>query len=324
MEKKQRKLINSRDLLFFLGRFGTIIILAIMVLCFSVLLPSFRTMGNFSNVLGQMAILTIFSIGMTCCLKMGDFDLSVGAIAAITGIVVAHMLVSGYNMFLAIFCSLATGVLVGMMNGFLVGYLGLQAFVCTLATLSIILGIGMSITGGMSIWNLPYGFAFFGRGNIWNIPNRFLVMIVLLVGIWYFHRFTPTGRRMEAIGGNPAAAKMSGINVDRNRFLGFVLSGFCSAIGGIILTSALMNANPMQGTDYMLQAFGACFIGAATVRIGQFHIGGTFIGVLIVVVAVNGLIILMVPGYLTDMIKGVILLLAIIMSGTTGKFIKRI
>ena len=127
---------------------------------------------------------------------------------------------------------------------------------------------------------------------------------------------------MEAIGGNAAASRLSGISVERHRFLGYILSGFCSAIAGIVLASALMSANPMQGTHYLMDAFGACFIGAATVRIGQFHIWGTFIGVLIVVVAINGLIILMVPGYLTEAIKGMILLSAIILSGVVGKFLK--
>jgi ribose transport system permease protein len=111
--------------------------------------------------------------------------------------------------------------------------------------------------------------------------------------------------------------------VEKHRLLGYVFSGLCSAIAGIVLTSSVMSANPTQGTHYLLDAFGACFIGAATVHIGRFHIWGTFVGVLIVVVAINGLIILMVPGYLTDMIKGMILLLAIFLSGTVGKFLGR-
>ena len=322
MDGIQAKSLSRSQVFVFLGRYGTIIILVAMIVCFSLLLPPFRSVDNLFNLLGQMAILSIFAAGMTCCLKMGDFDLSIGAIAAITGIVVAQMLVDGYSVPLTICCGLAIGMLAGSMNGFLVAYLGLSAFVCTLAAMSVILGLAMAVTKGMSIWNLPEVFAFLGRGSTWNLPNRFLIMIVLLAALWFFHAFTPTGRRMEAIGGNAAAARLSGINVERHRFLGYVLSGFCSAIAGIVLTSALMSANPMQGTHYLLDAFGACFIGAATVRIGQFHIWGTFIGVLIVVVAINGLIILMVPGYLTDMIKGLILLLAIILSGVVGKFLR--
>ncbi len=314
--------IGSREFLLFLGKYGTIIILLALILCFSILLPSFRSGGNFLNLLGQTAILSIFAAGMTCCMKMGDFDLSIGAISAITGIVVAKMLISGYGIPLAIASGLLTGLLVGLINGFLVAYIGLPAFVCTLATMSVILGLATGITKGASIWDFPTAFAFIGRGDIFGIPNRFIIMILLLGIIWFIHAYTPTGRRMEAIGGNADASRLSGINVARNRLLGYLFSGVCSAIAGIVLASVVMSANPTQGTYYLLDAFGACFIGAATVRIGQFHIWGTFVGVLIVVVAINGLIMLQVPGYLTEMIKGIILLLAILLSGTVGKFLK--
>jgi ribose transport system permease protein len=116
---------------------------------------------------------------------------------------------------------------------------------------------------------------------------------------------------------------MSGINVRFNRLLGFVLSGFCSSVAGIVLTSAVLSANATQGSTYLMDAFGACFIGAATVRIGQFHIWGTLVGVMIVVVAINGLIIMMVPGYYTSMIQGVILLLAILLSSTGTRLLKK-
>jgi len=260
---------------------------------------------------------------MTCCLKMGDFDLSIGATATITSIVVANLLVSGYGIPLAIIAGLLTGAAVGVLNGILVAYGGLNALVCTLASGSVVAGLALGITQGVSIWDLPVAFEFIGRGESFGVPNRFIIMILLLIVLWFFHAYTPTGRRMEAIGGNAEASKLSGINVDRNRFLGFLLSAVCAATAGIVLSSAVMSANATMGMPYMLDAFGACFIGASTVRIGQFHIWGTFVGVLIVVVAINGLIIMMVPGYLTEMIRGIILLLAIFMSGTVGKFLGR-
>lgn len=317
------KAISRTELFIFLGKYGTIIILGAMIVCFSILLPAFRSSQNLLNVLGQTAILSIFAAGMTCCLKMGDFDLSIGATATITSIVVANLLVSGYGIPLAIIAGLLAGAAVGVLNGILVAYVGLNALVCTLASGSVIAGLALGITQGVSIWDLPVAFEFIGRGESFGIPNRFIIMILLLTVIWFFHAYTPTGRRMEAIGGNAEASKLSGINVDRNRFLGFLLSAVCAAIAGVVLSSAVMSANATMGMPYMLDAFGACFIGASTVRIGQFHIWGTFVGVLIVVVAINGLIIMMVPGYLTEMIRGMILLLAIFMSGTVGKIMAR-
>jgi len=307
----------------YLGKYGTIIFLGIMILCFSILLPPFRSPENLVNVMGQLALLSIFSAGMTCVLKMADFDLSIGAIAAMTGIVVAELLVAGYNIPLSIVVGLLIGVVAGLVNGFLVAYLELPAFVCTLATMSVLTGASLAITKGLSIWSLPESFGFIGRGYFLGIPVRFLVMIVLLALLALFHGYTTTGRRMEAIGGNPEASRMSGINVRFNRLLGFVLSGFCSAVAGIVLTSAVLSANATQGTTYLMDAFGACFIGAATIRIGQFHIWGTLVGVIIVVVAINGLIIMMVPGYYTTMIQGIILLLAILLSGTGVRILKK-
>ncbi|MBT4639515.1 MAG: ABC transporter permease [Deltaproteobacteria bacterium] len=317
------KAISRNELFVFLGKYGTIIILGAMIVCFSILLPAFRSGQNLLNLLGQTAILSIFAAGMTCCLKMGDFDLSIGATATLTAIVVANLLLNGYGITVAITGGLLAGALVGLLNGILVAYMGLDALVCTLASGSIVAGLAMGITKGVSLWDLPVAFEFIGRGELFGIPNRFIIMILLLIVIWFFHAYTPTGRRMEAIGGNKEASKLSGINVDRNRFLGLLLSAICAAIAGVVLCSSVMSANATLGLNYVLDAFGACFIGAATIRIGQFHIWGTFVGVLIVVVAVNGLIIMMVPGYLTDMIRGIILLLAIFMSGTVGKMLAR-
>jgi ribose transport system permease protein len=319
MEAKES---SSRHVLIFAGKYGTLLCLLAMIMIFSIILPPFRSSINIVNLLGQTAILSVMAAGMTCTLKMGDFDLSIGAIAALTGIVTAKILLSEGGIPLAVVGGLATGLVVGFMNGFLVAYVGLSAFVCTLATMSIIFGLCLAITKGIMLYDLPRAFDFFGRSDVHGIPFRFIFMIGLLFVLWFLHNYTPTGRRMEAIGGNPIAAQLSGIKVEWNRLLGYLLSGVCAAAAGILLASSTMSANSTQGAAYLLDAFGASFIGAATVRIGQFHIPGTFVGVLIVVVAVNGLVILMVPGYLTDMIKGIILLLAIMLSGTVGKFVK--
>ncbi len=318
---KSRELTRVRFLVF-AGKYGTLICLFAMIVVFSILLPAFRSSNNLVNLLGQTAILSIMAAGMTCTLKMGDFDLSIGAIAALTGIVSAKILLAGGGIPLAIAFGLATGLIIGLINGVFVAYIGLNAFVCTLATMSIIFGLCLTVTKGIMLFGLPHSFEFFGRGDVLGIPFRFVFMICLLFVLWFFHEYTPTGRRMEAIGGNPVSAQLSGIKVEWNRLFGYLLSGACAAAAGILLASSTMSATSTQGGAYLLDAFGASFIGASTVRVGQFHIPGTFVGVLIVVIAVNGLIILMVPGYLTDMIKGIILLLAIMLSGAVGKFVK--
>jgi len=315
--------LDKRELIILFGKYGTLFILIAMIIAFSVLLPPFRSINNILNILGQTTMLSIFAAGMTCVLKMGDFDLSIGGTPAISSIVVASLLLAGYSAPIAIAGALLTGIVIGFINGFLIAYVGLSAFVCTLATMSITLGVAMGITKGSAIWDLPESFSLLGQGDIAGIPIRFMVAMCLLFLLWMFHVYTPTGRRMEAIGGNPDAARMSGIKVERNRLLGFVLCGFCASLAGVILTSQLMSANATQGSYYLLDAFGACFIGAATIHIGRFHIWGTFVGVLIVVIAVNGLIIMMMPSYLTQLIQGLILLVAILLSGLTGRFLQK-
>jgi ribose transport system permease protein len=307
----------------YLGKYGTLMVLGLMILFFSVLLPPFRSPENMINLLGQFALLAIFSAGQTCVLKMLDFDLSIGAIAAITGIVVGTLLVEDYSVTTAICFGLLTGIICGMVNGFLVAYVELNALIATLATMSIIAGAAMAITKGLSIWNLPANFSYIGRGDFLGIPVRFFIMIVLITILALFHSFTPSGRRMEAIGGNAEASRMSGINVRFNRFLGFVLSGVCGAVGGIVLTSNVMTATAAQGMGYGLDSLAACFIGAATVRVGQFHIWGTLAGVMLVAIAINGLIIMMVPGYYTTMIQGGILLLAVFMTSVGFRGLKK-
>ena len=314
--------VSTKDILINVGKYGTLIILFLMVVFFSIFLEPFRSLENLLNILGQGAIVCVLSIGLTCTMKVGDYDLSIGAVAAMSGLIVAWLLVNDFGILPSIIITLLCGVFVGLVNGLLVAYVGLVSIICTLATMSIILGAGMSITKGNSIWSgIPDSFAIIGRGDLWGIPVRFVIVLIILAIIWVIHTFTETGRRMEAIGGNPTAAHLSGISVDFYRMIAFMLSGFCSAWTGIILTSYLMTANPTQGSHYLLDAFAACFIGAATVKIGQFHVWGTFIGVLITVIGVNGLMIIGVPGYLTDMIKGMILLLAIILSAVVTKFV---
>ena len=266
---KGRESTKVRTLVF-AGKYGTLICLFAMIVVFSILLPAFRSSNNLLNLLGQTAILSIMAAGMTCTLKMGDFDLSIGAIAALTGIVTAKILLAGGSIPLAITCGLTTGLIVGFINGVFVAYIGLNAFVCTLATMSIIFGLCLTVTKGIMLFGLPQSFEFFGRGDVLGVPFRFVFMFCMLLILWFFHKYTPTGRRMEAIGGNPVSAQLSGINVEWNRLLGYLLSGICAAAAGILLASSTMSATSTQGGAYLLDAFGASFIGAGASAAGRY------------------------------------------------------
>jgi ribose transport system permease protein len=316
MVTAQQKKLHRKDVQLFFGRYGTVITLLCMLIFFGIMLPSFRSKENLTNMMGQAAMLSIISAGLTCCLKLGDFDLSIGAIATLAGNAVAWLMVQGYGMPISILCALLIGLTAGLVNALLVAYVGFHSLICTLATMIMIMGVTEGFTKGISIWSgIPEGFAVFGKGNLSGIPVRFIIMFIVLAGIGFLHSKTEPGRRMEAIGGNPVASRLSGIDVKRNRLAAFLLSGFCAAITGIIVTSSLMSSDANIGIGFTFPAIVACFIGAATMRIGRFHILGTLVGVLITVVATNGLVILLVPSYLMDMVRGFILLLAVLLAG---------
>ncbi len=311
--------MKRKDILNFLGKYGTILALFLLLASFSLLLPSFRSKENLTNVMEQIAFLAVISAGLTSCLKTGDFDLSVGGVATLAGNVAAWLLVNEYGMALSILGALSIGIAAGIVNAILVAYIGFHSLICTLATMGIFMGITEGLTRGISIWSgIPESFSFISKGELGGVPVRFIIMFILLSGLEFLHRQTETGRRMEAIGGNPQASRLSGINVRWNRLLAFITSGVFAAVTGIMVTSSLMSSDSNIGIGFTFPAIVACFIGAATIRIGHFHILGTLIGVLIAVVATNGLIILLVPGYLMDMVRGMILLLAILLASLTA------
>jgi ribose transport system permease protein len=312
--------MNRQDTLHFLGKYGTILALGIMVVSFGLFLPTFRSKENHTNMMEQIAFLAIISAGLTSCLKAGDFDLSIGGVATLAGNVVAWLLVNDYGMALSIFGALSIGIAAGALNALLVAYIGFHSLICTLATMGIFMGLTEGLTRGISIWSgIPENFSFMSKGELGGIPVRFIIMFLLLLFLEFLHRQTEMGRRMEAIGGNPQASKLSGIDVRWNRLLAFATSGFFASITGVLVTSSLMSSDANIGIGFTFPAIVACFIGAATVRIGHFHILGTLIGVLIAVVATNSLIVLLVPGYLMDMVRAMILLLAILLASLTAR-----
>lgn len=168
------------------------------------------------------------------------------------------------------------------------------------------------------------GFAMIGSGDLSGIPIRFILMIFIAIVIWLFHVYTETGRDIEAVAGNVSAAHVYGINVKFIKMLSFSLSGFCAAAAGIVITSSITSARAAENILYILGAMAACFIGASVVRIGQFHIWGTLLGVFFTVVATNGFIIMMVPSFVTKIVAGTILLIAILLSIVATRLLERV
>jgi ribose transport system permease protein len=309
------------DAIAFLARYGTILSLVALIIAFSLSRPEvFPSLRNCLNILNQVSILGIIAIGLTVCLVIAQFDLSIGALATFGGYFAARILMetkfeSGIAIFAVVVLVLVMAMLIGVLNGALVSYLGISAIVETLAMGFIVGGVILGVSGSRTIspTEIPAAFKVIGQGTILGIPNPVIVMIVTALVLWLFLEHTQPGRNMYAIGGNKEAARLSGIPVKRYALVAMGICAACAALGGLVAAANLAAGRPQGvGETYLLNAFVAVFIGASTLRPGKFHVFGTAIGVLLIGVISNGLSILGVQTYWQYIVQGMLLILALI------------
>lgn len=297
-------------------RYGIIVSLLALFVCFSLLRPAiFPTLGNVVSILKQISLLGVLSAGLTVCLVLGDFDLSVAAVATWSGVMVAALLPQ-MNMWIAMPLVVSMGVGIGLVNGFFSAVIGISPFIVTLATQTMLRGLTLWYTGGYSLYSgIPRAFVRIGRGTFLGLPYLVYVMLLVYILIYVAASHTVFGKKLYAVGGNATAARYSGIRVIRVHLIGFVISGVLAALTGVLLAARLSSGQPRAGEGLLLSAFAACFLGATIFRVGRFNILGTLIGVLFIGTLNNGLVILGVPFYLQYVIQGAILVLAISASG---------
>ncbi len=298
-------------------RYGTFAGFLLLVLVFAALRPAtFLSAGNLRNIMEQVSILALVSFTMTIVMVAGDFDLSVGTLASLAGVVCASLLVRGMPVGAALVLTLVLGALLGLVNGVLVAYTNLSAFVATLATMTAFRGVSLWYTDGATLFSgLPEPFRFLGQGRVAGLPVPIVVMLAALALVWLLLEQTTLGRRLYAIGGNAEAAHLAGIGVRRLRALAFVLSGAGAALAGIMLTSRLFSAHPLAGEPLMLSSIAAVFLGMTMFKEGEPHALGTLVGVLILGVLGNGLTLLGVNSYLQQILTGAIIVLSVLLSG---------
>jgi ribose transport system permease protein len=304
-------------------RYGIIVSLFLIFLCFSLLKPGvFPTLGNLISILKQISLLGIMAAGLTVCLVLGDFDLSVAAVATWSGVMVAALLPQ-MSMWLAIPIVLGMGVAIGLVNGFFSAAVGISPFIVTLATQTMLRGLTLWYTGGYSLYSgIPRGFILIARGTFLNIPYLVYITLVIYIAVYVLANHMAFGKRLYAVGGNPTAARYSGIRVVRVHLIAFMTSSVLAALTGILLAARLSSGQPRAGEGLLLSAFAACFLGATTFKVGQFNVLGTLVGVLFIGTLNNGLVILGVPFYLQYIIQGAVLIIAIAASGLARSSIR--
>lgn len=278
----------------------------------SFLSPHFLTAPNILNVLRQVSIIAIISVGMTYVIITGGIDLSVGSVLAISSVVMAVLMKAGIDMYLAMVVAIATGALCGLVSGlFITTRIKMPPFIATLAMMSIARGASLVITGGIPIYGLTGDFAFIGMGYWFGLPVPVIIMFAIILFGHLDLSFTRIGIYYFAIGGNEEAARLAGIDIGIGKLRAYILSGVTAAIAGIVLASRLTAVEPTAGLGYELDAIAAAVIGGVSLSGGEGSLLGTAIGALIMGVLRNGLNLLNVSTYWQQVMIGLVIALTV-------------
>ena len=309
-----------------LGKFlleqRSIIALLVLIGVVSAINTNFFTVDNILNILRQTFVNAIIAVGMTFVILIAGIDLSVGSILALTGAFAASMVGTELSILLVIPAVLLIGTLLGTLSGVIVAKGKVQAFIATLVTMTLLRGVTMVYTDGRPIStgfsDTADAFAFLGTGYLFGIPVPIWLMAIVFLISWYVLKHTKMGRYIYALGGNEAATQLSGINVDKVKIFVFAVSGFLSALAGLIVTSRLSSAQPTAGVTYELDAIAAVVVGGTSLMGGKGRVMGTLIGALIIGFLNNALNLLDISSYYQMIAKALVILVAVLADNYLG------
>lgn len=308
------------ELFDFFYKYGTILTIFVLIVVFASANPAFIQGSNVVNILRSISIVTIIAIGITISLSVNGFDLSVGSVASLSNAIVISIFVwLSQNTLIAIFSAIAAALLVGALNSFMIVKLKIPDMLVTLATMFIIQGMALTYTKGATIsQNMVMADGTFSTGlispffsKIGQVPWIIIIMIVIVVAIHIFLTYTKHGRYMYIIGGNIEAARLSGIPVNKYKVAAYLMSALFASIGGIVLASRVMTAEINAGAPYLMDSVAAAFIGSSVLGAGKPNAFGTFVGAVLIGILQNGLVMMSVPYYAMDIVKGTVLALAL-------------
>lgn len=281
----------------------------------TILNPDFLSVSNLMNVLRQVSINALIAFGMTFVILTGGIDLSVGSTLALTGAVTAGLMASGVDPIFAMLLGLLLGAVLGAINGIIIAKGKVAPFIATLATMTIYRGLTLVYTDGRPISGLGDSLTFqmLGKGYFLGVPIPVVAMIISFAILYFILKKTTFGRRVYAVGGNEEASILSGINADRIKIYVYSLLGLLAAVASLILTSRLNSAQPTAGEMFELDAIAAVVLGGTSLTGGRGWIVGTLIGALIIGVLNNGLNLIGVTSFFQQVVKGAVILLAVLL-----------
>jgi ribose transport system permease protein len=305
---------TSNQLLSFIRRASTYLILLVILVWFALLSPDFLTVNNLLTVALQTSLIALVAIGMTFTIITGGIDLSVGSTAALAGVLAAGAATRlGLGTYAGLLIGLLSGIGIGFLNGALIVWGRMPPFVATLATMAIGRGLTLVYTQGRPIAGLDKAFTFWG-GNGWlGIPVPVWVLLVVAILAHIILKQTPLGLRIFAVGGGEETTRLAGVNVGQVKFSVYIFSGICAALSGLILTARLWSAQPNVGIGLELDAIAAAVLGGSSLAGGIGGIPGTLAGAFIIGILSNGLNLLEVPSYNQQVVKGVVFIVAVML-----------
>ena len=290
-----------------------LIVLVIMLIVFSILSPYFFSLSNFMKVGLYTAQMGVMAGGMTLVLLSGGIDVSVGSVMALVGIIAGLIMQSGGNTFLAVAAGILAGGVCGLANGMIITKGHVNAFITTLGTMTIIRGLAQIFSGGKTILIQNTTYNAIGRKYIFGIlPLPVLIMIVVFILFWFILKYTKFGRQVYSIGGNEKSAYLSGFKVIPTYLWIYIIMGFCAGISGIMLSAQSGAGIPSAAAEINMETISAVILGGTSLSGGKGKLIGTVMGVLILAILSNGLNLLSVPSFYQEVIRGVVLIMAVI------------
>ena len=300
----------------FFEKYGVLLFLVVLIAIFTLYNPMFLSVRNIKNILTEVSIYGIIGVGMTYVILTGGIDLAVGsllAFAAISGAFLMQALGGDFFMgwLVAMLAACAVGTMAGYLHGKVVTRFGVPAFIVTLGGLTVWRGATLIVNDGAPVSGFNEAFRWWGRGDVLGVPVPVLVfMIVALVG-YIALRYTRYGRQVYAVGGNPEAARLSGLSVQAVVLSVYVITGFLAGLAGFLLSARLGSAEAVAGSGYELRVIASVVIGGTSLFGGLGGVGGTIIGALLIGVLINGLVIMNVSAYYQQVVIGIIIVLAV-------------
>ena len=293
---------------------GALIALVLLVIVISIISPEFRTIDNFLSLMRQSSINGFIAFGMTCVILTDAIDLSVGSVLALSTALCAAFIKGGMPVGIAILLSLIIGTVLGSVSGILVTKGRLQPFIATLITMTVYRGLTQIFMNGKPISGLGDSLLlkFIGRGSVFGIPVPVILFVLIFILFTFVLEKTTFGRRIYSTGSNAVSAKLAGVNIGRTKLAAYAISGCMAALSGLILLSRLSSAQPTLGDGFELDAIASVALGGTSMSGGRGRIWGTFVGVLIIAVLNNGLNILGVSSYYQSVVKGIVILVAVL------------